>query len=127
MDVMPTLLDLLDIDPASVPELRMQGHSHAAAMLSGAEPEAYPITSELRSDREGSAVRYWWVAHYDGGLKLVRDGFAKGDERAVHFFDLERDPAEQSDLRGGADPRAARLAAYHGRWHAEVEAVQHTL
>jgi len=124
MDVMPTLLDLLDIDPAKVPGLQMQGHSLAAAMLSGEEPEAYPITSEVRSDRQGSAARYWWVAHYDSGLKLVRDGFSEGDEPAVHFFDLEDDPGEQRDLRGRADPRAARLAAYHDRWHAAVEAAQ---
>lgn len=124
MDVMPTLLDLLEIDPASIPGLHMQGHSVAAAMLSGDEPEPHPITSELRSDREGSAVRYWWIAQYDNGLKLVRDGFSPSDELPVHFFDLAQDPDEQRDLRGSADPRAERLARYHRSWHVDMEASQ---
>ena len=124
MDVMPTLLDLLEIQPESFPGLHMQGRSFAVALLRGEEPASHPITSELRSDREGSAVRYWWVAHYDGGLKLVRDGFLAGEQRASHFFDLASDPAEQHDLRAAADPRAERLAAYHARWRAEVVAAE---
>jgi hypothetical protein len=58
----------------------------------------------------------------EGSLKYVskRDGEAFEE----HLFDLDRDPAEKSDLLAARGPDAARLKSLLAAWEVEVRPVR---
>jgi N-acetylgalactosamine-6-sulfatase len=63
-----------------------------------------------------------WRAVREGSLKYVskRDGEAFEE----HLFDLDRDPAEKSDLLAARGPDAARLKSLLAAWEVEVRPVR---
>ncbi len=132
IDVMPTVLELLGVDEGQRAALRMQGASHAEALLAGREPEGRPITSEHRWDEPGRArVSDWPVAHHYRGLKFIHDGRGSDRGRAVveQLFDLAADPAELSDMLagvglagdGGAQDQLAGFRRIHALWRDQVD------
>ncbi len=94
VDVLPTLLDLLELPPPS----GLDGHSLAAVLHGGAAPEAPPYAETL-SPRLGHGwgeLRSW----IDGDWKLVYGP-------RVELFDTARD-ARELDNRLAVEPERAR-------------------
>ena len=89
IDMLPTLLDLLDIDewPA------FQGVSVEPLMLGGACRRG-PLVGEMQPWKERPPYKPWLWYLLDGDSKLVRDVETGGDM----LFDLARDPGEKHNL-----------------------------
>ncbi len=107
IDVMPTVLELLDTDTDALgyEHLRMQGVSHARAILDGTAVEPRLIISELRAD-VGQNYE-WLIALHDGeaNTKYIHDTHRRekrGDE--IKFFhglyDLDADGREKVNKLG---------------------------
>ena len=122
MDVMPTLLELVDVSPsvlddggpAAAMRPRMQGHSLARALLTAEEPEARPIYSEYRADRPGGPLFDWQIAIHHEGWKFIVDEVRgeKIDGEVVQkheLYDLGADPDEQQDAADGQDVMVQRF------------------
>ena len=129
IDVMPTLLELLDVERDDLPGKRvlpMQGRSLARSLLTGAEPAARPIVSELRTDRtfpDGAPgpLHEWKVAILHEGHKLLADEYAEQQgSDGVRAFDLSRDPDERGDGRSAPKPVLDGLLELRARFHKEV-------
>jgi len=89
MDVLPTLLDLLDVPPHPA----FQGKSFASPSTRSSDPPA--IYLNIQGLRSAEAIVCWpW--------KLIVDRSG----RTTHLFDLERDPGELDD-RARRDPVVA--------------------
>ena len=117
MDVMPTVLELLGVDPAGLAlpgRVRAGGRSLSPSLLAGREPQPLPVLSELIDDRgEGGAFERIVAIHYNG-LKYMHDrvraevdaeGKALRDAAGKplplrHLFELARDPGEKTNLAG---------------------------
>ena len=126
MDVMPTVLDLMGIDPSDLnlgSSPHMQGVSLASSVVTGAEPDSRPIVSEYRADRPGSPLYDWQVAIYNEGLKYIVDEHRSRDGEKQSLFDLRRDPGEQSNLAGSAPEVVQRFRKLRTRFHEDVEAL----
>jgi arylsulfatase A-like enzyme len=108
---MPSLLDLLGVDVGSVPGLSMQGRSFADALLSGSEPKAHVITSELRFDAPGNMSTDWLIAQHYQGWKFLHDGYGRlaMGKSPDFLYDLAADPGEKHDQ---AATEARRLAVF---------------
>lgn len=135
IDVMPTVLDLLGLEPDELAlpgDLRMQGTSLAEAIVEGTDVEPRLIVSELRADVANSGLYEWLVALHDGesNTKYIHDVYRRekrgGD--VVHFrylFDLDEDGNERDNLHD--EPEAAELqeplVADYEAWDAETKAL----
>jgi arylsulfatase A-like enzyme len=105
IDVMPTVLDLLSVDTASLDlpgRVRQCGISLAGPLLHGTEPAARPIISEHRATHGGLYDKL--VAIYSNGMKFIQDE-VRGEVREGgkkwmrrELYDLEQDPGEKHDL-----------------------------
>jgi arylsulfatase A-like enzyme len=74
IDVMPTLLDLLEVDPpeAALPgRVRREGRSLAEAILTGKEPRPLPVISEYVATRGPNLENI--VAIHAGGSSFLYD------------------------------------------------------
>ncbi len=114
MDVMPTLLELLDVEAVAPDgtELALQGRSLADAVLTGREPTELPVTSEYMANHPGNPIHEWEVAHHFQGLKFIQDRvrgkLVDGEPVYDHYlYDLGTDADEQTDLVAGGHPRTA--------------------
>ena len=86
MDIMPTLVDLLDLPDDSM--LPVVDGESIVALLDGKTPErSNPIPFTMK----GTAL-------IDGNLKLLKVGRGKGAKWAL--YDLKADPGEKTDISG---------------------------
>ncbi len=108
LDVTPTLLDLLGIDPAPY---AFEGRSLRPAIESG-----QPV--------EGPVFAVW------GGLRSATDGRHKlivnVDHDLVELYDLEADPGETTDLAAKDPGTVRRLARDISGWMRKVEGTRAT-
>ncbi len=106
------------------------------ARVAGAQPPAgrpFDGIDILREVQNGGPARprtlFWRLRRGDRTRRAVRDGSLKyvseteGDKTEEHLFDLERDPAERTDLLQSRAADADRLRAKLAGWEA---AVRHT-
>jgi arylsulfatase A-like enzyme len=116
LDVMPTLLELLGIEPdeAVLPgPVRSSGRSLAATLLGGEPPRPRPIISEHLATRGPNFDQQ--LAVHANGWKLIYDEvrgerLPDGSVRQLRsLYDLAQDPTEQADL---ADRESERLQTF---------------
>ena len=132
IDVMPTLLELLEIDPprsiAGVAQSPVEGVSFAAHLKDAAVPSAHGTQYfEMLGHRsiyhEGwRAVCPWPGPSFKEGAKawpaeLLAADLEKLEERGWELYDVARDPAETRNL-AREEPR--RLRALVSRWWHEA-------
>jgi choline-sulfatase len=128
VDVMPTALELLGVEGSKLQGLpgpvRHAGISLAETLLTGKEPHARPIISELIATRSKGGDYEKQVAIYANGMTYLYDkvrakkdanGKALRDAKGKvifqdYLFDLSRDPGQKSDLVGKG---GAPLEAFH--------------
>ncbi len=125
LDVMPTLLELMDIEPEQLPlesMPRMQGLSLAGSVLQGTEPSPRPIISEYRADRKGSPLYDWQVAIYNEGMKYIVDEHRSRDGEKQYLYKLSADPDEQSNLAETSPDVVARFRKLREHFHQDLEA-----
>ena len=102
MDIMPTLIDLLDLPKDSMLDV-VDGES-IVPLFSGNTPQrTHPIPFAFKG-----------MALIDGKYKLVKNGNGKGPK--WELYDLEKDPAETSDL-------ATKLPELVDKMKAEAETI----
>jgi arylsulfatase A-like enzyme len=116
IDVMPTLLDLLEVDPpeAALPgRVRREGRSLAEAILTGKEPRPLPVISEYVATRGPNLENI--VAIHAGGSSFLYDEvraerLADGSvEHKRELYDLQADPTQSRDV---ARAQPARVAEF---------------
>jgi arylsulfatase A-like enzyme len=116
IDVMPTLLELLAVDPpaSALPgRVRREGRSHAEAVLTGREPRERPVFSEFIATRGPNLENV--LAIHAGGSTFLYDEVraqrlpAGGVEHRRELYDLQADPTQQRDLAAGAPGRVAEF------------------
>ncbi len=125
LDVMPTALALLGVDTETLElpgPLRMQGRSLVPSLLEGKEPEARPIVSEYRADREGGPLYDWQVAIHNEGLKYIVDEHRSRDGERQFLYDLRADPDERTNLGSDQPDAVARFRKLREHFHGELEA-----
>ena len=113
IDVTPTLLELLGIEP----DPAMQGRSLLPLLRGERLPRAITLAEDIGpKERESKSVR-------DGDLKLVRTQYFEGElaEAApdLELYDLGADPEEQHDLAGELPADRDRLDALLSEWTGE--------
>lgn len=116
LDVMPTVLDLLGLEPDPV----WQGISLRNALLSeNVEPPARPLFSEVSyvspegwPSGDGSVKTYFKTAILDGRRKLVHD-LQSG---LWELYDLDDDPHEQRNAFDPEDDEAGSLQSLLRAW-----------
>jgi choline-sulfatase len=94
VDLLPTLLDLLDLAPPD----QLAGTSLRPLLAEGPAPAARPVVTELEGPRPQRALRL-------GRWKLVGSVL----EDFWFLYDLEEDPGEQVDLASQHPERVAAL------------------
>jgi len=108
MDIMPTLVDLLDLPGDSMLSV-IDGES-IAALFDGKSPQrSHPIPFTTK----GTAL-------VDGNLKLLKIGRGKGAKWAL--FDLAKDPGEKKDISADHPERLEALKAIAEKLTTSVEA-----
>ena len=108
MDIMPTIVDLLDL-PRNTMLPVVDGES-IAALFDGKPPErAHPIPFTMK----GTAL-------IDGNLKLLRVGKGQGAPWAL--FDLAKDPGERNDISEDAPEKFETLKTQAEKIVASVDA-----
>jgi arylsulfatase A-like enzyme len=100
--LVPTLLELLGIEPAS-PGFALP--SFAAALRGSQAPPATPLLAEVDFDGAEQDKRVRKQAWIDGSLKLIRDSRAG----AVRLYDLDADPQERHDLARERPARTTQM------------------
>ena len=98
LDIVPTILDYLEIDPSG---LKFEGTS-LLPVLEGDEPTRAFAFSDQREYRSAD----------DGRFQLILNG----DDGNVTLFDLLSDPLEQHDLFRADHPEAKRLSDALNQW-----------
>ena len=98
LDIVPTILDYLDIDPEG---LDFEGTS-LLPLLEGREPERVFAFADQREYRSAD----------DGRFHLILNG----ESGAATLFDLRSDPGEQHDLFRTDHPEALRLSEALNGW-----------
>jgi hypothetical protein len=118
LDVMPTLLEVVGLDPATTVG-PLDGQSQRQLWLDGAPPD----TSELRTF-------YWHLPHYTNqGSRpsgAIRRGKWKGlfdyEATTVELYDLESDPGEFRDVAEANSEVVQELRQAFGEWKTRVAA-----
>jgi arylsulfatase A-like enzyme len=106
MDLVPTILDLMGMPPASGRDSDfVSGQSLAPELVTadGIEPPARPVFVDM-SAGPNNAERQ---AYIENDLKLILS-----NGRPLGLYDLAADPDEKHDLLDQADKRAAIVASY---------------
>ncbi len=122
LDLIPTLVDLLDIDPSS-PFAKMQGirekpdwdgQSYAAALKTGEDcGREYLVVSQCAHVCQ-RAVRFEnWIY-----IRTYHDGYHLFPTEML--FDLENDPHEQFNLASKHQDVCKRALGYLTEWHEEM-------
>ncbi len=112
VDVMPLLLDLMQIDtgPLKLPGRVRHGTRQLVAedLLAGREPHAQPIISEYYATLAGNLDKQ--VAIEANGMKFIYDEvrgerLPGGEAQQLRFlYDLRKDPGEKNDLAPQGGP-----------------------
>jgi len=130
IDVMPTLLELLELDRSRIEgsaDAPLQGVSLVPSLLTGAEPVNRVIYSEYRADREGGPLYDWQIAVHYNGYKLIYNEHRSDREKGVetrHLFHLADDPEERND-RSKADPlMLKRMTDLRDRYQSQLAMMQ---
>jgi arylsulfatase A-like enzyme len=97
MDIMPTIVDLLDLPEDSM--LAVHDGESILPLFEGGTPER---THSIPFTMKGTAL-------IDGTFKLLQDGKGKGATWAL--FDLEKDPAETTDVSSEFPERFEKMKA----------------
>ena len=108
MDIMPTIIDLLDLPDDS--QLAKRDGESIAPLFNGEVPErsrAIPFVVK------GTAL-------IDGNFKLLRNG--RGKKASWQLYDLENDPGETTDISDQQPDRFQKLVAEAEAMLASVEA-----
>ncbi|MCH7226223.1 sulfatase-like hydrolase/transferase [Verrucomicrobiaceae bacterium E54] len=108
MDIMPTLVDLLDLPEDSM--LAVHDGESIVPLLEGAVPERRRPLPFLT---KGTAL-------IDGAFKLLSDG--KGRDAKWSLFNLEEDPGETTDASADHPDRVAQMKAEVEKVVASVQA-----
>jgi arylsulfatase A-like enzyme len=123
VDLFPTLLDLMGIEPPAEVRGGIEGRS-LLPYLVGRRPEPRPVfaesgTSYFPEEMQGRRVHFG----VKGRLRSVMDGrwkliWTPGQEppRAFELYDLERDPEETENLYQPNHPELPRLSRLLERW-----------
>ncbi len=123
LDVLPTVLDLLEVDPSSLDlpgPVQLQGQSLAKAAVGEETLRPRPIISELRQDVGGlgdkpglgGGPNYdWMIAIHFNGMKFVHDQYRGRDaeHRDRALFDLGGDPTERTNVYAKRPDLATRF------------------
>ncbi len=132
VDVFPTLLELLGIEPAAEVAGQVEGRSLVPWL---ARPPAHPTAGPppavfaesgksfyptLVRRRESFDVAGRFRAVVAGDWKLIWTP-GRPRETAFELYDLAADPGETRDLYAPGDPRARRLEARLRAWYRAVE------
>jgi len=135
LDVMPTLLELLELerDPAGDVRVPMRGVSFARSLTEGTPPRERPLFSEYRADRPGSPLYDWQIAIHHRGAKFIYDeyrqkhwwgaGKAPRSWRDHWLFDLDSDALERVNLAAAGDPMVASFERQLAAYKRELEAM----
>jgi arylsulfatase A-like enzyme len=108
MDIMPTIVDLLDLPEDSM--LAVHDGESILPLFEGGTPErTHPIPFTMK----GTAL-------IDGNFKLLQDG--KGKDAKWALFDLEKDPQETTDVSGEFPERFEKMKAEAETLLASVQA-----
>lgn len=99
VDVMPTILDLLDIQPSPDVRQQMRGASLAQAIRGAGEPR------DVFSETDYRLYTYKRSIITPDGWKLIYTL----ENRSRELFDLNGDPRESSDLAAAEKKRADEL------------------
>jgi len=108
MDIMPTLIDLLDLPKDSMLDV-VDGQS-IAPLFTGKTPKR---TGSIYFGNKGMAV-------IDGRYKCVKNGNGKGPQ--WQLFDLVKDPGEATDLAAQESERLERMKAEAEAISASIDA-----
>jgi arylsulfatase A-like enzyme len=116
IDVMPTLLDLLGVDPPATAlpgRVRREGRSLAEAVLTGREPRPLPVISEYIATR-GPNLENILGIHAGGSTFLYDEIRAErlpdgSIEYERELYDLESDPTQQQDIAPSSPDRVAEF------------------
>ena len=103
LDIVPTILDYLEIDPEDV---EFEGVS-LLPVLEGREPAKVFAFADQREYRSAD----------DGRFQLILNG----DDGTATLFDLSADPGEQLDLFRPGDPEALRLSEALNGWLTDTD------
>jgi arylsulfatase A-like enzyme len=125
IDIVPTLLELVGVEPSVVPE----GRSIARALVTGDEPLERPAWSAWFVNGEPSAVALSLRTRQEKAVRvLVPDRTPDGLRplRPAALFDLTTDPGERSNLVAGDGarfrPLQQRIEQALARWAELVQA-----
>jgi arylsulfatase A-like enzyme len=108
MDIMPTLVDLLDLPETSMLAVH-DGESILPLFEGGTPQRTHPIPFTMK----GTAL-------IDGKFKLIQDG--KGKSAKWALFDLEKDPKETTDVSQENPERLEQMINEADRMLASVDA-----
>jgi arylsulfatase A-like enzyme len=108
MDIMPTIVDLLDLPEDSM--LAVHDGESILPLFEGETPER---THSIPFTMKGTAL-------IDGRFKLIQDGKGKAANWAL--FDLEKDPGETTDVSGEFPERTEKMKAEAETMVASVQA-----
>ena len=107
MDIMPTLIDLLDLPEKSMLDV-VDGESILPLFTGNTPHRTHPIPFLFK----GTAL-------IDGRYKVVKNGNGKGPQ--WELFDLENDPRETTELAAQQPERYERMKAEALTLHASIE------
>jgi len=128
IDVMPTVLELLDVGPprTELPgRIREHGVSLAPALMQTGTLRSRPIISEHVAMRGGNYT--WLVSIEANGAKLIQDEIRgrKLPDGTIEYerkvFDLEKDPKENQDISKRGGERVDALLDLHEGFKAMLE------
>jgi arylsulfatase len=130
VDLLPTLLDLLGVEPPS--RLRLQGRSLAGLLQrrEAGDPDR-PLFASARAESDRYSDRLYVLdkrrrilSSRSGRWKLIvypsAEGANSGGEDWVELYDLESDPGERSDVADRHADVVDALRALLRRWHADA-------
>jgi arylsulfatase A-like enzyme len=123
-DLLPTLLEIAGIAPAS--DVELDGVSLVTAMA-GAATQTEAVAN---GPADPHAALYWHFPHYHGSGNRPGGAVRVGDLKLIEWFedgqvelyDLAADPGEQHDLAAERPEDVARLIATLGAWRLRVDA-----
>lgn len=101
LDLMPTILDLLDVDVTDIAQKQMRGTSLVAAIQGDSQPQ------DIISETDYRQYTYKRSLIGPDGWKLIYTL----ESRSRELYDLNTDPAEQLDLASAEPEKADELQA----------------
>ncbi len=126
IDVLPTLLEMVDVDPPA--DVRLDGVSMAPWLRDSSHPIDDDRSLVIQAHRGDVPIRGHQIAVYEGPWKLTHQtGFGpesmpEGVPYELH--DVVADPAERHDLAAEHPEIVARLKARYDAWFDDIESTR---